>query len=242
MKTRSIGRTVGYNVQTAVDTKHHLIVAHYVTNSVSDRNELVSIGKHAQEAMGQKNITVLADKGYYSGDEVKASQDAGMTPVVPKVQTSANNKKGMFTKDDFTYNADKDTYSCPAENEIPYSFNGTEKGKVIRVYMSAIICKECRIKSQCSTSNVRRIRRWEHEDRLESMEAKLKSQPSLMTTRKSTVEHPFGTIKSWMGATHFLTKRLHNVSAEMSLHVLAYNMKRMLKIIGQPELMEAIRA
>ncbi len=241
MKSSSIGRTVGYNVQTAVDTKHHLIVAHYVTNSGTDRSELNSIGRHAQEATGKTGLTVLADKGYYSGDTIKAAQDEGMTPVVPKALTSGNTKKGMFSKDDFIYNADRDAYTCPEGKELPYSFEASENGRAIWIYTSTQSCKDCRIKSQCTTSKTRRVRRWEHEDRLDNMAAILRARPELMTVRKSTVEHPYGTIKSWMGATHFLTKRLPNVSTEISLHVLAYNMKRMLKIIGQPALMEAMR-
>jgi transposase len=242
MKSRSIGRTVGYNVQTAVDTKHHLIVAHYVTRSGTDRGELNLIGQQAQEAIGKKDITVLADKGYYSGDAIKAAQDEGMTPVVPKTMTSANTKKGMFNKNDFIYHADRNSYTCPAGQVLPYAFESCEDGRAIWTYTSTQSCKECRIRSQCTTSKTRRVRRWEHEDRLDKMEAKLKAHPESMIIRKSTVEHPFGTIKSWMGATHFLTRRLHNVSTEMSLHVLAYNMKRMLNIMDQSELMAAVRA
>ena len=241
MKPKTIGRTVGYNVQTAVDTQNHLIVAHYVTNATSDRSQLCKIGKQAQSALGQKNITVVADKGYYSGQEIKDTQDEGMTPLVPKTQTSAGLKKGMFTKDDFTYNAQKNVYICPANKEIRYSFDTTEHGKTIQVYLSCLACKNCTIKSKCTTSRARRIRRWEHEDRLDDMEAKLQSEPDILNLRKSTVEHPFGTIKSWMGATHFQMRRLKNVSTEMSLHVLAYNLKRMINIIGQQALTEAIR-
>jgi len=242
MKTQAIGRTIGYNVQTAVDTKNHIIVGHYVTNSVSDRGELSTIGKQAQDALGQKNITVLADKGYYSGQEIKDCQDVGITPLVPKTDTSGNKKKGLFTKEDFTYDAKKDVYICPANHEIPYSYATVEKGKTILGYLSVITCRDCEIRSQCTTSNVRRIRRWEHEERLDKMEEKLQCNPKSMHLRKCTVEHPFGTIKSWMGATHFLTKRLPNVNTEMSLHVLAYNLKRVLNIIGQSALIEAIRA
>ncbi|HEA26072.1 MAG TPA: IS1182 family transposase [Ectothiorhodospiraceae bacterium] len=241
MKTSSIGRTVGYNVQTAVDTKHHMIVAHYVTNTVSDRNQICEIGKQAQAALDQQKITVIADKGYYSGQDIKEAQDEGMLPIVPKTQTSGNRKKGLFTKDDFIYDAEKDIYICPANKEIPYSFITNDKGKMNRGYISVLTCRDCSIRSQCTTSKARRVWRWEHEARLEQMEEKLQSMPNIMNVRKSTVEHPFGTIKSWMGATHFLTKRLPNVSTEISLHVLAYNMKRMMKIIGQPALIEAMR-
>lgn len=242
MKPGSIGRTVGYNVQTAVDTKHHLIVAHYVTNDTSDRNQLSRIGQQAQAALNNTDITVLADRGYYSGVEIKTCQEAGMTPMVPRSYTSENTKKGLFTKDDFTYDAKLDVYICPAKRHIPYSFDAHEHGKIIRGFISVKTCKGCAIKTQCTTGNARRIRRWEHEEYLEQMESQLLANPKSMHVRKCTVEHPFGTIKSWMGATHFLTKRLHNVNTEMSLHVLAYNLKRLLKIIGQPALMDALRA
>lgn len=165
-----------------------------------------------------------------------------MTPIVPKKSTSGNKKKGLFTKEDFTYDAKRDVYICPAKEEIPYSFTSNEKGKMTHAYISVLICRDCEIKSQCTTSKTRRIRRWEYEDQLEQMEEVLQSKPESMHVRKCTVEHPFGTIKSWMGATHFLTKRLQNVNTEMSLHVLAYNLKRVLKIIGQPALIAAIRA
>jgi hypothetical protein len=242
MKPGSIGRTVGYNVQTAVDTKHHLIVAHYVTNDTSDRNQLSKIGQQAQAALHNSNLTVLADKGYYSGVAIKDCQDKGMTPLVPKTDTSGRKELGLFCRDDFKYNAEKDVYICPNQRELPYSFETVEGGKLMRGYLSVKTCKHCTLKSQCTPGLSRRIKRWVHEEYLERMESQLLANPKSMHLRKCTVEHPFGTIKSWMGATHFLTKRLPNVNPEMSLHVLAYNLKRLLKIIGQPALMDALRA
>jgi len=242
MKTRSIGRTIGYNVQTAVDIKHHLIVANYVTNTVSDRNELDTIAKQAQAALKIKKIIVLADKGYYSGWEIKKTQDAGMMPLVPKTSTSGNRKKGLYTKDDFAYDAKKDIYICPANEVIPYNYSVEDSGKRMHCYVSVLTCRACSIRSQCTTSKTRRIKRWEHEGKLDEMDDMLHAWTMSMNIRKSTVEHPFGTIKSWMGATHFLTKRLKNVGTEMNLNVLAYNLKRMINIIGQAALIEAIKA
>jgi transposase len=242
MKPGSIGRTVGYNVQTAVDTKHHLIVAHYVTNDTSDRDQLSQIGQQAQAALHNPDLTVLADKGYYSGIAIKDCQDNGMTPLVPKTDTSGRKELGMFCRDDFKYNAEKDVYICPNNRELPYSFETVEAGKLMRGYLSVRTCKDCTLKPQCTTGKARRIKRWEHEECLERMESQLLANPKSIHLRKCTVEHPFGTIKSWMGATHFLTKRLPNVNTEMSLHVLAYNLKRLLKIMGQPALMDALRA
>jgi transposase len=242
MKTRSIGRTIGYNVQTAVDTKHHLIVANYVTNTVSDRNELDTIAKQAQAALKIKKLTVLADKGYYSGWEIKKTQDAGMIPIVPKINTSGNRKKGLYAKSDFVYDVKQDLYVCPANEIIPYNYSVEDSGKRMRCYVSVLTCRACKIRSQCTTSKTRRIKRWEHENKLDEMDDMLHAWSMSMNIRKSTVEHPFGTIKSWMGATHFLTKRLKNVGTEMNLSVLAYNLKRMINIIGQAALIEAIKA
>lgn len=242
MKTQAIGRTIGYNVQTAVDTKHHLIISHTVTNHVSDRDELYRMGQKAQLSIGRKHITVIADKGYYSGERIKECQEAGITPYVARTQTSENKKLGLFSKDDFRYDKDSDAYHCPAGKMIPFSGESLDRtGKMIRRYLSVITCKECALKSQCTRGVARRLRRWEHESCLEAMEAQINKQPELMKLRKQTVEHPFGTIKSWMGATHFLTKGLNQVSTEMSLHVLAYNMKRMLNIVGQQALMNAFK-
>lgn len=232
MKSNSIGRTIGYNVQTAVDAKHHLIIGHYVTNAVVDRAELSKIAKEAQTVLDRKDLIVLADRGYYSANEIKRVQDAGMTPIVPKTQTSGSRNKNMFTKDDFIYSKENDVYICPNNREIPYSFSSDERGKTMRGYVSIKVCKNCLIKGSCTTSKARRVKRWEHEERLEEMEEQLQSMPNAMSLRQSTVEHPYGTIKARMGATHFQTKTLKNVRTEMSLHVLTYNLTRMITIFG----------
>jgi len=242
MKSNSIGRIIGYNVQTAVDTKHHLIVSHYVTNAVVDRAELSKIAKETQTVLKRKEFTVLADKGYYSANEIKRVQDAGMTPIVPKTQTSGSKKRKMFTKNDFVYSQEKDVYICPNNREIPYSFTSDERGKTMRGYVSIMVCKDCSKKGQCTTGKARRVKRWEHEERLDEMESQLQSMPNAMNLRQSTVEHPYGTIKSRMGATHFQTKTLKNVKTEMSLHVLAYNLTRMINIFGVKPLQLAMQA
>ena len=232
MKVKGMIRQVSYNVQSAVDTKHHLIVAHEVTNSVSDRSQLCRVGKLAQAALNKKDITVIADKGYFSGQDIKDTKDAGMIPLVPKGDTSGSEKKGIFNRSEFKYNASKDVYICPANKKLQFRSNSIEKGMVLKKYFSdAMTCRKCSMKPNCTKSKgPRRITRWEHEDLLESMEAELKSKPDTMLIRKQTVEHPFGTIKSWMGSTHFLTKGLKNVGTVMNLHVLAYNLKRMITI------------
>jgi len=243
MKTQGMTRAVCYNVQTAVDTKHHLIVAHEVTNK-PDRGQLCQVGKQAQTALGEEAITVIADKGYYSGPDIKDTQDAGMTALVPKSDTSGSEKKGIFNRSLFKYDADKDVYICPANKELAYRFSGIEKGLTVKKYFLDIMtCRACALKPQCTKSKQqRRISRWEHQNEIDHLDDLMASMPDSMLIRKQTVEHPFGTIKCWMGATHFLTKQLENVSTEMNLHVLAYNLKRMISIHGQDKLIAAMTA
>ena len=243
LKTKGMTRVVCYNVQTAVDTQHHLIVAHEVTNK-PDRGQLCQVGKAVQTALGKKEVTVLADKGYYSGPDIKDTQEAGMTPLVPKGDTSGSEKKGIFNRSLFTYDSDKDVYICPANKELTYRFSGVEDGLTIKRYsLDVWTCRECALKSQCTkSSQPRRIARWEHQDKMDRMNELMASMPDSMLIRKQTVEHPFGTIKFWMGATHFLTRRFKNVSTEMSLHVLAYNLRRMMSILGPDKLIAAMAA
>jgi len=243
MKTQGMTRSVCYNVQTAVDTEHHLIVAHEVTNR-QDRGQLCSMGKQAQAALKEKKIIVIADKGYYSGQDIKDTQDAGMTPLVPKGDTSGSKKKGIFNRSRFKYDADRDVYICPANQVLPYRFTREEKGLTLKRYWAYDpTCRACQLKPQCSHSQQpRKITRWEHQGQIDQMDQLMSSMPDSMLIRKQTVEHPFGTIKSWMGATHFLTRGFKNVSTEMSLHVLAYNLRRMISILGPDKLIAAMAA
>jgi hypothetical protein len=232
---------VGYNVQTAVDAHHHLIVAHDVTNVGNDRGQLAVMAQRAQAAMDCQDLEVIADKGYFKGEEVLACQDAGMTPFVPRPSTSASKAEGRFDKHDFVYVAEENTYRCPAGERLNWRFASIEDGMTLHVYWAAT-CQDCRLKAQCTTGQQRRIKRWEHEAVLETMQQRLDQAADKMAVRRQTVEHPFGTIKAWMGATHFLTKTLRRVSTEMSLHVLAYNLKRVMQVLGAKPLMAAMRA
>jgi len=232
---------VGYNVQSVVDAKNHMIVTHEVTNKGTDRAQLSSMGQQAQEALGTEKITALADRGYYAGPEILACEQAGIIALVPKSHTSNNLAKGQFDKRDFHYNAAKDEYRCPAGQRAIWRFTTVEHGMTIHKYWSSA-CPRCPIKAQCTTGENRRIARWEHEAVLEAMQARLERMPDAARIRRQTAEHVFGTLKSWMGATHFLMKRLPNVQTEMSLHVLAYNLKRAMQIFGVVPLMRAIRA
>ncbi|KJZ35773.1 transposase [Pseudomonas fluorescens] len=240
MMTRGTG-IVGYNVQTAVDTQHHLIVAHEVTNVGSDRDQLSSMAKQAREAMTSDSLSVVADRGYFKSEQILACHDAGITAYEPKLMTSGAKADGRFNNDAFIYDTAKNEYICPAGEALIWHYSYVEKGLKLHRYWSSK-CRGCVLKSQCTPSTERRIRRWEHEAVLEEMQARLSNTPEMMQVRKRTVEHPFGTLKQWMGATHFLTRKLAGVSAEMSLNVLAYNLKRVMKIIGANGLMKALTA
>jgi transposase len=233
--------TVGYNVQCAVETKHHLIVAHEVTNAVHDRHQLSSMAQKAKEALGAEAIEALADRGFYDGKELLACDQSGVTAYVPRFSTSGAKAEGRFGKQDFVYKADEDVYLCPAGERLTYRYTNEEDGKVLRRYWTTA-CSVCPLKEKCTTGKVRRITRWEHEAVLEAAQDRLDRNPDMMTVRRSTVEHAFGTLKFWMGSAHFLTKRLRNVRTEMSLHVLSYNMKRVMKILGVPGLLQAMQA
>ena len=182
----------------------------------------------------------MADRGYFSGTEILACDQAGITAYVPKTQTSNSQARGLFGKRDFIYRPADDEYECPAGERLIYRFTGQEQGKTIHRYWSTA-CPRCRLKEQCTTAIYRRVKRWEHEAVLDAMEERVNQKPDCMRTRGSTVEHPFGTIKSWLGPTYFQMRTLKHVSTEMSLHVLSCNLKRMLQMFGVVPLMEAIR-
>ena len=232
---------VGYNVQAAVDAENHLIVAHEVTNVGTDRHQLSNMAGQARTEMGVETLDAVADRGYYEGEEIKACEEAGITVTLPKPMTSSAKAKGLFGKQDFVYVAEDDIYLCPAGERLTYRYTNEEDGKTLRRYWTTA-CQACALKCKCTTGQERRIRRWEHEAVLEKVQQRLDRNPDKMTLRRQTAEHPFGTMKAWMGATHFLMRTLPKVATEMALHVLAYNMKRVMKILGVGGLMEAIRA
>ena len=232
---------VGYNAQAAVDTEHHLIVAHEVTNKGNDSTQLADMAKMAKQVLGADDLDVVADRGYFSSTEILACDQAGITVTLPKPMTCNAKAKGRFGKQDFRYIADEDVYVCPAGNRLTYRFSRDEAGRTIRRYWTDF-CSGCSLKDRCTTGKERRIGRWEHEDVLEAVQRRLDENPQAMRQRRETVEHPFGTIKMRMGATHFLMKRLKNVRTEMALSVLAYNLTRVINILGIAPLLKAIRA
>ena len=236
-------RVVGYNVQSAVDTKHHLIVAHDVTNHGYDRDALAMMARAAREAMGRDDIEAIADKGYYKGEEIVACENEGIAVTVSKPHTSNAAARGRFDRNDFVYDADANLYVCPAGQRLTYRMTTKEGGKTMHSYWAAVpTCTTCPIKDRCTTGKERRIKRWEHEAVLDRVQKRLDDDPSKIPLRSKTVEHPFGTIKGWIGATHFHMKTLAHVGTEIALHVLAYNMKRVVAIVGVAGLIKAMKA
>ena len=232
---------VGYNAQAAADTDHHLIVAHEVINVGNDSGQLADISKRAKAALAVEELDVVADRGYFDSEEILACEEAGITVTLPKPMTSGAKAKGRFGKQDFRYLAGEDVYICPAGERLTYRFTNQEKGLDLRRYW-VNSCQSCALKERCTTGRERRITRWEHEHILEAVQRRLDEHPEKMRQRRETIEHPFGTIKAWMGATHFLMKRLKNVRTEMALSVLAYNLTRVMNIMGIRPLIAAIRA
>lgn len=233
---------VGYNVQAAVDTRHHLIVAHEVTTSGSDRAQLAPMSKLTKQVLGVDQLDVVADRGYFTSEQILECAEAGITATVPKPQTSNNRARGQFGKPDFRYVASEDMYICPAGEALLFvSYKRETDGLSLRRYATRA-CSSCKLRKRCTTSSHRTIARWEHEHVLEDVQRRLDENPQAMRVRRETVEHPFGTIKARMGATHFLMKRLKNVKTEMALAVLAYNLTRVMNIIGIGPLMRAIQA
>jgi len=236
------GTVVGYNVQFTTDAKYKLIVDHEVTNDVTDQNQLSAMALRAKEVFGVERLDALADSGFYDGEQIKACIDAGITPWVPKPHTSRNQQQGLFTKDDFSYLADQDSYRCPSGAELTYRFSTVEDGRPQRYYASPA-CGSCPIRAQCTRSqkNGRRITRWEHEGLLDAMAERIRSDRAFMRRRKTIVEHPFGTMKRGMQQGDFLLRGLGKVAGEMSLTVLTYNLKRVLTLLGVPKLLAALR-
>jgi transposase len=231
---------VGYNVQVAVDTQHHLIITHEVTNVGTDRSQLSSVAKQAKATLRAESLDAVADRGYFNGEEILACVQAGITVTLPKPMTSNAKAEGRFGKQDFRYVAQDNVYICPAGEPLPYRYTNEENGLILRRYWTNV-CQGCAIKHKCTTSKERRITRWEHEHVLEAVQRRLDQHPEKMRQRRETVEHPFGTIKARMGATHFLMKTLPRVASEMALHVLAYNLTRVMNIIGTRPLIAAMR-
>ena len=232
---------VGYNVQIATDTTHHFIVAHEVLNVGHDRTALASMATKAQEGLGRKGIGLIADRGYYKGTEIHAAEKAGAQTYIPKPMTSGSKAEGRFSKADFVFDAKADVYRCPAGQILRRGADSVDGDGLVLHSYARYGCSDCPIKAQCTPASFRRIRRWEHEDVLDVMQRRLDQNPNAMKIRRRTVEHVFGTLKHWMGSTHFLMKTLRHVPTEVSLHVLAYNFKRLISVLGMTETLKAMK-
>ncbi|MFA7005476.1 MAG: IS1182 family transposase [Verrucomicrobiia bacterium] len=236
------GPVVGYNVQTAVDSKHKLIVAEEVTRDVTDINQLATMAVQAQHNLGVARLEVVADTGYCNNDEVRRCVEAGITPYVPKTDTSANTRAGLFGKTRFRYDASKDQYACPAGAVLSYRFSTTEADRQLRYYR-ARDCRQCAIRAQCTRNQANRtITREAHEHLMEAMAERVRAHPQKMKQRKALCEHPFGTLKRGWGYGHFLLKGLAKVRGEWSLMTLAYNLRRVLNLVSFERLMAAASA
>ena len=231
---------VGYNVQVAVDTEHHLIVTHAVTNVGNDTAHLVNIAQQAKAALKTDALAVVADRGYYDSEQIVACDEAGITLTMPKRMTSSAKAEGRFGKQDFAYLAEADVYRCPADERLTYRYSNIENGLTLRRYWTDA-CGRCLLKELCTTGKERRITRFDKEHVLEAVQERLDANPQAMRQRRETAEHPFGTIKARMGATHFLTRTLPKVATEMALAVLAYNLTRVMNIMGVKPMIAAMR-
>lgn len=236
------GTVVGYNCQLAVDAKHKLIAAEAVTTDVTDRDQLAPMAAQAQANLGGGPLTVVADAGYAHTAQVTQCVAAGITPLVPQPETSANAAKGLFGKSAFRFDATNDVYVCPARAALTFKRQGEELGRTIRYYSNRPACATCAMKARCTTNvEGRRITRTTDEHLMEAMAARLTAQPEVYRQRKALVEHPFGTLKRGWGFGHFLVKGLRKVSGEWSLMTLCYNLRRALTILGVPALLAALR-
>src|SRR5690349_14733388 len=231
---------VGYNVQIAVDNKHKLIVEQQVTNQVLDMGLLTETAEPAKQILDVEQIAVVADRGYFKIEDIEACEKAGMEPYVPRPQRGPSVRAGLFRKDEFHYDADSDSYVCPAGQRLhPYSSSLLRGLKKIN-YVNKLACDDCKIRSRCTRGPFRTVSRLENEAVLDRMQERLAKRPGILDLRRETVEHPFGSVKQWMGQGAFLTRGLEKVRAEFSLTALAYNLRRVLNIVGLAELMAAV--
>ena len=234
------GTLVGYNAQMAVDAKHKLIAAEDVTNDVNDLQQLANVALEAKANLALTRTEVVADAGYYNASEVNRCVEHGITPFIPKSDTSANSARGLYGKSQFKYDATKDVYICPAGDTLTYRFATIELDRELKYYRAGK-CQQCDLKSRCTRNKANRtITREANEHLMEAMAARMQDQPGKFKLRKTLAEHPFGTIKRYFGYTHFLLKGLAKVQCEWSLTTLAYNLKRVLHLVSFEKLMAAV--
>ena len=233
---------VGYNIQIAVDTKHKLIAEQQVHNNVSDLGLLSETANAARANLGVDHIDVVADRGYYKIEDIEACEAAGVTPYVPKPLRGSSVKNGFFTKEQFHYDADADNLICPGGQKLEPKYNSKIRDNDAMTYVNRKACKTCDLRVRCTNAAFRKVTRYANEAILDRMAERLTARPEVMDQRRESVEHPFGSIKQWMGQRDFLTRRIENVRGEFSLTALAYNIRRALTLVGVAGLMRAIHA
>ena len=233
---------IGYNIQIAVDTKHKLIAEQQVHNKVSDLGLLTETANAARENLGVDHIDVVADRGYYKIEDIENCEAAGVTPYVPKPMRGSAVKNGFFTKEQFQYDADADVLTCPVGQKLEPKYKGKVRDNGTNIYVNRQACKACELRARCTNAAFRKVTRYANEAILDRMAARLSAKPEVLDQRRESVEHPFGSIKQWMGQKDFLTRRIENVRGEFSLTALAYNIRRALTLVGVDGLIQAIRA
>ena len=235
------GVGVGYNVQIAVDTKHKLIAEQQVHSQVSDLGLLAETARAARTSLGVERIEAVADKGYFKVEDIAGCEAAGITPYVPKPRRSPARRRGRFPKERFRYDAGTDTYACPNGQQLKPLYLSRVRDTTLMHYANRGACRGCALKVQCTSNSYRSIGRYADEAVLDRMAERLADRPGVLHRRRESVEHPFGSIKHWMGYGGFLMRRLENVRGEFSLTALAYNIRRATTLVGIPELIAAVR-
>jgi hypothetical protein len=224
-----------------VDTKHKLIVEQQVTNQVVDMGLLTQTAEPAKQILGVERIDVAADRGYFKIEDIEACEKAGMQPYVPRPQRGPSVNAGLYRKDEFRYDAVSDSIVCPAGQRLDPYTSSLQRGLKKINYVNKLACDGCTIRSRCTGGRFRSVSRLENEAVLDRMQARLTARPDVLDRRRETVEHPFGTIKQWMNQGAFLMRGLEKVRAEFSLTALAYNLRRVLNIVGFSDLMAAVQ-
>jgi len=231
---------VCYNVQTVVDSKHHLIVDFDIAERSDDKGNLLTMSEKAKEILEVETVTNLADKGYYDGEDIAACEAAGVTCLVAKPKPGGAKKEEGFTRRDFVYDSEHDCYMCPGKNRMRHMRNQKHSdGKEYRIYANYAACGECPNKDTCTQGEYRQILRPLYQDTLDVVDERMRKNKPLYRKRQQIVEHPFGTIKAVWGYKQFLCRGKPKVTAEVSLAYLAYNMRRVVNIMAEKAKEEA---
>jgi transposase len=237
LRKKGSGTVAGYNVQTAIDAKHKLIVTADVSQDGNDEQQMAPMGKAAKAVLEVEHLSTTQDRGYFNAQQIKECEENGITPYVPEPDKQAQTRlQGRFPRDAFSYDPEANTYRCPNGKELKFSTTATNGAKTTFYYRSSVpVCAQCPLKEQCLPEKTacRIVARWEHEEVIENHRVRMAEQGAeMMRQRASICEHPFGTLKLWCGWTHFLLRGLEKVQAELSLLMLSYNFKRVIHIIG----------